>query len=95
MNTKSEPHRGADRIEPLDEKTLQKAVQEARGLVGVEDHAINGGLGDAVAAAVGGMAPVHRLGIAEMPRSGKKDELLEHYGISRHAIEERVLSLAA
>jgi transketolase len=82
-------------VKPLDEETLVKAAREAGRLVVVEDHAINGGLGDAVAAAVGGMAPVHRLGIAEMPRSGKKDELLEHYGISRHAIEERVLSLAA
>jgi transketolase len=82
-------------VKPLDEETLVKAAREAGRLVVVEDHAINGGLGDAVAAAVGGMAPVHRLGIAEMPRSGKKDELLEHYGISRLAIEERVLSLAA
>jgi transketolase len=82
-------------VKPLDQETLVKAAREAGRLVVVEDHAINGGLGDAVAAAVGGMAPVHRLGIAEMPRSGKKDELLEHYGISRHAIEERVLSLAA
>jgi transketolase len=82
-------------VKPLDQATLAKAAREAGSLVVVEDHAINGGLGDAVAAAVGGMAPVHRLGITEMPRSGKKDELLEHYGISRHAIEEKVLALAA
>lgn len=41
------------------------------------------------------MAPVHRFGIVEMRRSGMKDELLEHYGISRHAIEKKILALAA
>jgi transketolase len=61
----------------------------------VEDHAIDGGLGDAVVAAAGSIAPVHRLGIHTLPRSGSKDELLERHGISRHAIEAKVLALAA
>jgi len=52
-------------------------------------------IGDAVAAAVGATAPVYRMGICKLPRSGKKDELLDHYGISRRAIEEKVLALAA
>ncbi|WFU45945.1 transketolase C-terminal domain-containing protein (plasmid) [Bradyrhizobium sp. CB82] len=61
----------------------------------VEDHAIDGGLGDAVSTAVGSAAPVNRLGIAQLPRSGTKDELLDRYGISRRSIEEKVLQLAA
>jgi transketolase len=61
----------------------------------VEDHAADGGLGDAVAAAVGGIAPVHRLGIRELPRSGAGSELLDRFGISRGAIEQRALQLAA
>ena len=82
-------------IKPLDQATLAKAAREAHVLVVVEDHAIDGGLGDAVAAAVGATAPVYRMGICKLPRSGKKDELLDHYGISRRAIEEKVLALAA
>jgi transketolase len=60
-----------------------------------EDHAINGGLGDAVAAAVGGIVPVHRLAIQKLPRSGTSAELLDRLGISRHAIEQHVVQLAA
>ena len=82
-------------VKPLDEQTLAKAARETHTLVVVEDHAINGGLGDAVAAAVGALAPVHRLGISKLPRSGKKDELLDYCGISRRAIEAKVLALAA
>ncbi|MGH7126725.1 MAG: transketolase, partial [Stellaceae bacterium] len=82
-------------IKPLDESTLTKAAKETHGIVVVEDHAIDGGLGDAVAAAVGAIAPVQRLGISKLPRSGKPDELLDHYGISRRAIAEKVLALAA
>jgi len=82
-------------VKPIDRETLTKAAREAHSLVVVEDHAIDGGLGDAVAAAVSGMAPVHRMGIRNLPRSGTKEELLDHYGISRRAIEEKVLALAA
>jgi transketolase len=82
-------------VKPLDERTLAKAAKETHNLVVAEDHAIDGGLGDAVAAAVGALAPVHRLGITKLPRSGKPDELLDHYGISRRAIAEKVLALAA
>lgn len=82
-------------IKPLDTDTLARAAEETQGLFVVEDHAVLGGLGEAVAASVGTLAPVIRLGIGELPHSGKKDELLERYGISHRAIEERVMALAA
>lgn len=82
-------------IKPIDEETLDRAARETRSLLVVEDHAIRGGLADAVAAAAGSIAPVHRLGISELPRSGTQDELLKRYGISRHLIETKVLALAA
>ena len=77
-------------IRPLDEEAFARAARETGTLVVVEDHAIDGGLGEAVAAAVGSMAPVHRLGVHELPRSG-----LDRHGISRRAIEAKVLALAA
>jgi transketolase len=82
-------------VKPLDTDTLSAAARDTGGIVVVEDHAIDGGLGDAVAAAVGSIAPVHRLGITQLPRSGASKELLERYGISRRTIEEHALQLAA
>ena len=82
-------------IKPIDGETLRKAAGETGTIVAVEDHSIDGGLGDAVTAAVGGVAPVHRLGIATLPRSGKPEELLDRHGISRRAIVEKIFALAA
>lgn len=84
-------------VKPVDADTLARAARETRALFVVEDHWVDGGLGDAVAAAVssiGAVAPVYRLGIVDEPRSGTEEELLERYGISRHAIERKVLQIA-
>jgi len=82
-------------VKPLDVAGLQRCARETGAILVVEDHWIDGGLGDAVAVAVGTLAPVHRLGIADIPRSGKPEELLDRYGISRHAIERRVLEVVS
>jgi len=77
-------------VQPIDAATLRAAGrQTGNRIITVEDHYAAGGLGDAVAEAV---APegitVHRLAVREIPRSGKPDELLDHYGISaRHIVE--------
>jgi transketolase len=84
-------------VKPLDAETLAKAARETRALFVVEDHWVDGGLGDAVAAVVvslGSVAPVYKLGVASEPRSGTSEQLLERYGISRHAIEQKILQLA-
>ncbi len=77
-------------VKPLDIDTLRRAARDTGDVVVVEDHWIDGGLGDAVAAALGADARVHRLAVREEPRSGAKDELLERYGISSSAIERSV-----
>lgn len=82
-------------VKPLDTEALAKAARETRALVVVEDHWIDGGLGDAVAAAVGSLAPVHRLGIKDEPHSGSEQELLVRYGISRGAIVQKIAQLSA
>ena len=81
-------------MKPLDIDVLVKASRETAALVVVEDHWIDGGLGDAVAGAAGSLAPVYRLAISNEPRSGTEEELLERYGISRTAIVNKVLHLA-
>jgi transketolase len=76
-------------LQPIDETTLRQAGAETGLIVTVEDHYPAGGIGEAVAAAV---APegidVRMLAVREIPRSGKPDELLDHFGISaRHIVQ--------
>ncbi|MGE5815813.1 MAG: transketolase [Acidobacteriota bacterium] len=82
-------------VQPIDAGTLLDAAKATRNaVITVEDHYVHGGLGDAVSEAVAthGVA-VHRLGVKEIPRSGRPDELLDRYGISARAIAEAVRSL--
>jgi transketolase len=81
-------------VQPLDRDALVAAGRATDGrLITVEDHYAQGGIGDAVAAAVAdaGMT-VHRLGVREIPRSGKPEELLDRFGISAKHIVEAVES---
>ncbi|MGR6036318.1 MAG: transketolase [Candidatus Nitrosoglobus sp.] len=82
-------------VKPLDKETLSKAAQETQGLIVIEDHWCEGGLGEAVAATVNPLVPVHRLAISAEPHSGKPTELLDHYGISRKAIEEKIMQISS
>ena len=53
-----------------------------------------GGIGDAVAEAVGEAGiSVRRIAVREIPRSGKPEELVERYGISASHIVAAVKSL--
>jgi transketolase len=77
-------------VQPIDAATLRQAAKETGGrVISVEDHYEAGGLGDAVAEALGPAGfVVRRLAVREIPRSGKADELLDRFGISaRHIVE--------
>jgi transketolase len=76
-------------LKPIDGETLAAAAEETNRIVTVEDHWPEGGLGEAVLSALaerGAHAEVKRLGVTEMPRSGKPAELLAAYGIDATAI---------
>jgi transketolase len=73
-------------VKPIDEGTLLKAAAETKGIVTVEDHSVYGGIGEAVAGVVAGSAKVRRLGVHEIPRSGKPAELMAAHGIDAAAI---------
>ncbi|HEY2943978.1 MAG TPA: transketolase [Vicinamibacteria bacterium] len=81
-------------VKPVDEATLRKAAEETRAIVTVEDHSAAGGIGDAVAAAVSGRTRVEILGVRDVPRSGKPEELMKAYGISAESIVEAVRRMA-
>ncbi|MGZ3583999.1 MAG: transketolase [Ktedonobacterales bacterium] len=79
-------------VKPIDTKTLHEAAQATNGqIVVVEDHWIEGGLGDAVLEAFSGseeqavsgpLPKVTKLAVHEMPGSGTPAELLDAAGIS-------------
>jgi transketolase len=74
-------------VKPIDAETLADAVKATDGrIVVVEDHWVEGGLGDAVLAALaekGARALRYRhLAVRKMPGSGKPAELLDDAGLS-------------
>jgi transketolase len=84
-------------IKPIDEETLLAAARDTGGIVTVEDHWPEGGLGDAVLSALGPDAlgvPVIKLAVRDMPISGKAAELMHAAGIDADAIVEAVHKLA-
>jgi transketolase len=72
-------------IKPLDEETIRSLELP---IVTVEDHWPEGGLGEAVLAALAGdnRFPLVQLAVREMPHSGKPDELLHEAGIDADGI---------
>jgi transketolase len=82
-------------IKPLGKKEILAAAQKTNNtVIAVEDHYSEGGLGDAVAGelSVDGVK-VHKLAVNGVPRSGKAEELLAHFGIDAAAIVKKVKSL--
>jgi len=76
-------------IKPIDTETLQAAAEATGRIVTVEDHFPEGGLGEAVLAALAETDErprVVRLAVTEMPRSGKPAELMSAYGIDAEHI---------
>jgi len=84
-------------IKPIDAETLRVASSETGLVVTIEDHWVEGGLGDAVLAALaaGGILSgrVIKIAVTQMPGSGTPEELRDWAGISADAIAERVRSL--
>jgi transketolase len=78
-------------VKPIDAETLQRAAEETQGIVTVEDHWAEGGLGDAVLDALAELEsrpPVVKLAVREMPHSGKPAELLAAAGIDAEHIAD-------
>jgi len=72
-------------------KTLKKAAKETHTIITVEDHHIEGGLGEAVASALSPVdGKVYSLAVSKMPHSGRPEELLEYEGISASSIVKKV-----
>ena len=82
-------------IKPLAKDVILAAAKKTNNtVITVEDHYTEGGLGDAVAGelSVDGIK-VHKLAVTALPRSGKAEELLAHFGIDAAAIVKKVKAL--
>jgi transketolase len=86
-------------VKPIDGKAIAAQIGATGGrLVTVEDHWPEGGIGEAVLAALAqcGVAPAKfgLLAVNGMPHSGKPDELLDAFGISARHIANAVREMA-
>jgi transketolase len=81
-------------VKPIDAATLAGALRETGLVVVVEDHWVDGGLGDAVLQALAGEGElsgrVLKLAVTEMPGSGKPEELRDWAGISGPKIADAI-----
>ncbi|HEY1510918.1 MAG TPA: transketolase [Solirubrobacteraceae bacterium] len=85
-------------IKPIDADTLRAAASDTAGIVTVEDHWPEGGLGDAVLDALSeetSRPPLVKLAVGDMPVSGEAAQLLHAAGIDAEAIVSAVQRLAA
>ncbi|MGZ5292832.1 MAG: transketolase [Actinomycetota bacterium] len=81
-------------VKPIDAEALRSAIDDTGHLVVVEDHRVEGGLGDAVLDALAATGPfsgrVTKLAVRDMPGSGTPNELRAWVGIDADAIVEAV-----
>ncbi|WP_100611216.1 transketolase family protein [Confluentibacter lentus] len=79
-------------IKPLDVKLLEDLAENGKPIVTVEEHMVNGGLGEACASYLfqkGYSNPFKIVGIPdEYTVTGSQVEIFNHYGISREGLYE-------
>ncbi len=82
-------------IKPLDEAAIVAAARETGAIVTVEEAAVEGGLGAAVAEVVVRHAPVPMriLGVTGFAPTGTAEFLFDHFGLNRDGIVAAALEL--
>lgn len=85
---------GMPTVCPIDEKMVIESAQKTKGIITVEEHYADGGLGTLVSEVCSAKCPVRvkRLGIPKVyASSGPYDELLSYYGLDAKGIEESTI----
>jgi transketolase len=88
-------------VKPIDRKAILKAARETGGIITVEEHQINGGLGSAVAEVLcdGGAAPkiFKRFALPDeyVCRVGTHEWLLDQYGLSTRKLVPAIKKILA
>ena len=86
-------------IKPLDEAAVLNAAKETGAVITVEEHSVNGGLGEACASLLlqeGICVPFKIVGFPdEYTVTGSQNEILKHYGIDGPGLAEAARRLIA
>jgi transketolase len=80
-------------VKPIDRETILKSVAATHNrLIVVEDHYLEGGLGEAVMAALADQPSIKivHLAVRDVARSGKSAQLLNKFGIDAEHIVNAV-----
>ncbi len=78
-------------IKPVDTTTLWEAAKDTEGIITVEDHYLEGGVGGVVKAEIVDICPTFKsLAVKKHPKSGRPKELLDYEDISARAIIDAV-----
>ena len=81
-------------VKPIDAHTLRRALDDTELVVVVEDHRIEGGLGEAVLDALAATGPLRgrvvKLAVTDMPGSATAEELRAWAGIDADGIVRAV-----
>ncbi|HEX4343502.1 MAG TPA: transketolase C-terminal domain-containing protein [Verrucomicrobiae bacterium] len=84
-------------IKPLDTEAILKAGRECRAVITVEEHMVNGGLGEACASTLmqaGVNVPFKIVGFPdEETVPGAQADIFRHYGISMEGLSETAIDL--
>ncbi|GAB6153297.1 transketolase family protein [Desulfosporosinus burensis] len=85
-------------VKPLDEETIVQIAKTTRAVVTAEEHNIIGGLGSAIAEVLGEKqpTPMVRVGLKDtFGESGRPQELLEKYGLTKQELMKAVHEVLA
>ena len=84
-------------IKPLDTELLLAAAATGKPIITVEEHSVNGGLGEAVASLLFQNGCTNKFKIEGLPDdhtvSGSQIEIFNHYGISGEGLKNTALNL--
>jgi transketolase len=84
-------------VKPLDTGLIARLAEQCKAIVTVEEHSVNGGLGEACASFLlqhGFIKPFKIIGIPdEYTVTGSQVDIFNHYGISEQGIAEQVMKL--
>jgi transketolase len=86
-------------VKPIDAQAVRRALGDTGAIVVVEDHRVEGGLGDAVLDALAATGPLHgrvaKLGVTEIPGSATPEQLRAWAGIDAASIAQRARGVVA
>lgn len=78
-------------IKPINKEKLIQAIGDTKKIITVEDHYLQGGLGEVVSSVLSENGfSIYHLAVKKMPRSGKKEELLAYEEINSEAIIAKI-----